>query len=161
MAVFTVHQPPRQTGDLLAHTERFVFVRDGFAWGAFVFGPLWLLRHRLWLALFGYVILVAALGLVLRALEGPAGVTALIGFLIALFLGIEASSLRRWGLERAGWRGAGVVVGDDLEAAERRFFHAFMGEQDAVRPAARSGSLGHATGTPEVIGLFPQPGVRA
>ena len=31
--------------------ERFVFVRDGFHFWAFLLAPLWLLWHRLWLVL--------------------------------------------------------------------------------------------------------------
>ena len=33
--------------------QRFVFVRDGFHFWALLLGPLWLLWHRLWLALLG------------------------------------------------------------------------------------------------------------
>src|SRR5262249_8172381 len=56
MAVYTVHEPPRRNGDAFAHTERFTFVRDGFAWPAFLFAPLWMLRYRLWLALIVYLL---------------------------------------------------------------------------------------------------------
>ena len=40
-----------------------VLVREGFSWGALVFGPLWLAAHRAWLlaalALAGYVLIAA------------------------------------------------------------------------------------------------------
>ena len=32
-----------------------MFVRDGFHFWAFLLAPLWLLVHRLWLALLGYL----------------------------------------------------------------------------------------------------------
>jgi len=59
MPVFTVHAPV----DALrrADTDRFVFVRDGFHFWAFVFGPLWLIWHRLWWALLAYVVIIAAI----------------------------------------------------------------------------------------------------
>ena len=40
MPVYTVHEPPRRSGDDLAHTSRFRFVRDGFHWTAFLFAEL-------------------------------------------------------------------------------------------------------------------------
>ena len=56
MPTFTVHQPPPKTGEAESAPERFVFVRDGFYFWAFVLAPLWLLLHRLWLALLGYLV---------------------------------------------------------------------------------------------------------
>ena len=41
--------------------ERFVFVRDGFTFWAFLLAPVWMLRHRLWLVLLGYVLVMVAL----------------------------------------------------------------------------------------------------
>src|SRR4051794_11415266 len=60
MPVYTVHAPARQNlgggPTSIAAADKFVFVRDGFHVWAFVFGPLWLLFHRLWLALLGYLV---------------------------------------------------------------------------------------------------------
>ena len=54
MAVYTVHEPPpKRTRP--RDPERFVFVRDGFSFWAFLLAPLWLLWHRLWLVLLGYI----------------------------------------------------------------------------------------------------------
>ena len=50
MAVYTVHEPPLKRYETDADPERFVFVRDGFSFWAFLLGPLWMLRHRMWLA---------------------------------------------------------------------------------------------------------------
>ena len=41
--------------------ERFVFVRDGFSFWAFLLAPLWMLRARLWLVFVGYVVVAVAL----------------------------------------------------------------------------------------------------
>ena len=49
--VYSVFEPPERGGDAADHMERFMFVRDGFSFAAFLFGPLWFLWHRLWLAL--------------------------------------------------------------------------------------------------------------
>jgi hypothetical protein len=158
MAVYTVHEPPRRNDDPLAHTDRFVFVRDGFSWAAFLFGPLWMLRHRLWLALIVYLIVVSALSAALRAVDAG-GAAAAVGLLVALLVGFEASSLRRYRLARRHWRNVGVVVGDDLESAERRFFDAWTAEP--VRPPPPPPGPPAPASSGPIIGLFPEPGARA
>ncbi len=136
MSIYTVHEPPRRETESPAHAERFVFVRDGFSWAAFLFGPLWMLRHRLWLVLVLYVLFIAVLAYGLRALEASVFTAVAAGVLVALLIGIEASTLRRWKLARRRWTNLGVVVGDDLEAAERRFFDAWVRGADLSRPGA-------------------------
>ena len=161
MAVYTVHEPPRRDDDPLAHTDRFVFVRDGFSWPAFLFAPLWMLRHRLWLALIVYLLVVFALGAATRVLGAGDWVLA-ISLLVLLLVGFEASTLRRYGLSRRGWKTLGVVVGDDLESAEQRFFDAWAAGR-VPRPAPNSPASGPAAPAPSgpIIGLFPEPGARA
>src|SRR6202043_1716957 len=131
MAVYTVHEPPLRAGASSApEPERFVFVRDGFSFWALLFGPLWMLRHRMWLALLGYAVVVTALGL-FRRLPASATVSAIVWLLLALLLGFEAGTLRRFTLGRRRFRNIGLVVGDDLELAERRFFDVWV-RKDSV-----------------------------
>jgi len=49
MSIYTVHEPPLKAGESTPDPDRFVFVRDGFSFWAFLLAPLWMLRHRLWL----------------------------------------------------------------------------------------------------------------
>jgi Protein of unknown function (DUF2628) len=158
MAVYTVHAPP-SGGARLEAAERFVLVRDRFSWPAFWFGPLWMLWHRLWLALLGYLVVLVGLGVALRLTGDSAAASGVIALAVALLIGGEASSLRRFSLQRRGFRLCGVVVGDDLEAAERRFFSALAEAPKDPRPQPASGSPS-AAGVPDVIGLFPHPGGR-
>jgi uncharacterized protein DUF2628 len=161
MAIYTVHEPPRRAADVLAHTERFCFVRDGFSWSAFLFGPLWMLRHRLWLVLVIYLIGLAVLLAGLRAVgTSPTGIVVAFE-LVGLLIGIEASTLRRWTLDRRRWTCLGVVVGDDLEAAERRFFDAWVNDDVARFPAMPIAPSTTIPATHDVMGLFPEPGVRS
>ena len=37
MSVYTVHEPPQRMADDAVNAERFVFVRDGFSFWAFLF----------------------------------------------------------------------------------------------------------------------------
>jgi len=162
MAVYMVLEPPRADGDVVKRAERIVFVRDRFAWGAFLLGPLWLLWRRLWLALIGYIV---AVGLVMVALRfagvGP-NWRAFAGVLIALPLGFEGANLRRWTLVRRGWRDLGIVIGDDIEAAERRFFDGYTAHAaergETVAPPPYAPPPARAAPAGDVIGLFPQPG---
>jgi hypothetical protein len=162
MAVYTVHEPPLRAGATAApEPERFVFVRDGFSFWALLFGPLWMLRHRMWLVLLGYGVVVTALSLVLH-LHASVTVGTIVWALLALLLGFEAGTLRRFTIGRRGFRNIGIVVGDDLELAERRFFDAWV-RKDSV-PAAPVGapaltpSRRMPSSTPDVLGLFPEPG---
>jgi hypothetical protein len=160
MSIYTVHEPPLRSADASAETERFVFVRDGFYWWAFLLTPLWMLRHRLWLVLAIYLVGMAAFDAVLSDLGISAFLIALICVLISLLIGFEASTLRRLTLRRRGWRNVGVVAGDRLDDAERRFFDVWVGNAPA-RPAAPPPSPPPASAAPDssgVIGLFPEPG---
>jgi Protein of unknown function (DUF2628) len=159
MAVYTVHAPPPSAGTRLETAERYVLMPDRFSWPAFWFGPLWMLCHRLWLALLGYVVLVAGLGIAWRVTGGSIAAIIVITFAVALLIGSEAPSLRRFKLQRRGFSLCGVVVGDDREAAERRFFSALAGESKDPRPTPPSAAPAQA-GVPDVIGLFPHPGAR-
>ena len=114
MAVYTVHEPPLRRYETTTDPDRFVFVRDGFSFWAFLF---------------------------------------------ALLIGFEAGTLRRFTLARRRWSNVGVIVGDDREMAEQRFFDSWIrGGANGpwpppLSPPARTDS---ASG---VNGLFPQPGV--
>jgi hypothetical protein len=166
MAVYTVHEPPLKAGASAA-PERFIFVRDGFAFWALLLGPLWMLRHRMWLVLLGYVVVAAALSFVLR-LHGTAVVGAIVWALLALLVGFEAGTLRRFSLARRRYRNIGIVVGDDLESAERRFFDSWVKDSwvKETKPAAGApnsapalaASLRAPHPASDVLGLFPEPG---
>jgi hypothetical protein len=160
MSVYTVHEPP-QRFVAAPDVERFAFVRDGFSFWAFLFAPLWMLRHRMWLVLIGYVLILGGLEIVVRMFGGSVLVGGGISFLVSLLVGLEAGTLRRFTLNRRGWNNVGVVSGDDLEDAERRFFDAWV-RRAAVPPvapaAAPSAPMPRMAQAPDVVGLFPEPG---
>jgi len=169
MSVYTVHQPPLRGAERAPDPERFAFVRDGFSVWAFLFAPLWMLCHRLWLVLALYLVGLAALETGLVALGAPRTGIALVGVVISLLIGLEASTLRRFTLRERGWKQIGIVSGDDLEDAERRFFEAWLrrapragapgGASAAVPPpAAANAAIRRPPPGNDVIGLFPEPG---
>jgi hypothetical protein len=162
MTVYTVHEPPLRRGDSDSDPARFAFVRDGFYWGAFFFSVLWMLWHRLWLVLLGFAVVVAVVAVALGVLGASAWAGAAVGLLLAILLGIEASTLRRWTLTRRGWSELGVVVADDRELAERRFFDAWVAgmPSSSALPMPASTPVRMMNPRSDVIGLFPQPEAR-
>jgi hypothetical protein len=115
----------------------------------------------------GYVIVAVALFVGLRLIGASATVTIIASALLSLLVGFEAATMRRFTLSRRGWTNVGIVVGDDLESAERRFFDAWVGKawidrsSGNVEPRASSPAAGVPVSrrtASEVIGLFPQPG---
>ena len=99
MPVYTVHAPYPAGADLRA-TDKFVFVRDGFHFWAMMLGPFWLLWNRLWLALIGWIVFVAAFDAGLSSLGVGRSSIFFANTIVALLMGFEASSLRRWTLSR-------------------------------------------------------------
>lgn len=162
MSVYTVHEPPLGRRESDGDPARFAFVRDGFYWSAFFFSVLWMLWHRLWLVLIGFVVLMAAVAVALGVLGASAWASATVGLLLAILLGIEASTLRRWTLTRRGWSQIGVVVADDRDLAERRFFDVWAAgaASSPALPMSSPPSLRMMNTRDDVIGLFPQPGAR-
>src|ERR1700689_733540 len=112
MRVYSVHEPPVRGPDPLPDAERFIFVRDGFYFRAFLFAPLWMIWHRMWLVLAGYVIVSAGREAALLAGGAPATDVSVVALLISLLVGLEASTLRRFSLNRRGWRNVGIITGD-------------------------------------------------
>ena len=137
-------------------------------------GPVWLVWHRLWLALIGWIVVMVAVGFGLSALGAGGNAILLVDVLLALLMGFEAASLRRWTLSRRNWRQLDIVVADDRESAERRFFDRWTAKQRALvndqlavdrggppptrdipgQPFSRPPPLPRS----EIIGLFPEPG---
>src|SRR6266702_954660 len=120
MPVFTVHGLSANGGDIRL-TDKFVFVRDGFHFWALVFGPLWLVWNRLWLATIGWIIVSIALQLGLASLGAGRLTIWSVDVMVALLMGLEAASLQRWTYSRGNWRQLAIVVADDEESAEQRF----------------------------------------
>jgi hypothetical protein len=159
MAVYTVHEPPLKRYESSTAPERFAFVRDGFSFWAFLLAPLWMLRHWLWLVLVGYVVLVGGLAFGLHALHTSGPVRAVVAFLLALLVGFEAGTLRRFALGRRGWSNVGVVVGDDRETAEHRFFDVWTNNvrsHSEMISAPRPPTSRRAGAAPDIVGLFPE-----
>ena len=135
MPIYTVHVPGDVEDDV-ARADRTAFVRDGFNVWAFLFGPLFLLRHRAWLAAAAWIVLVLAMAFVAHAIGLPGWARFLLLALLAIFVGLEGNDLRRRALRRRGFDLAEIVSGDDRRDSELAFFRNSVTRGHAVpRPA--------------------------
>jgi hypothetical protein len=117
---------------------------------------------------------MAAIDFGMAKLGVGGGTILLVDLLLALLLGFEAASLERWTLSRRNWRQVDIVVADDEEAAERRFFDRWTAIQRALgndqlavdrgAPPPTRDIPGQSFSKPppsphtDIIGLFPEPG---
>src|SRR6202167_3102894 len=157
MPVYTVHAPVSSNTDIRA-TDRFAFVRDGFHVWAALLGVVWLAWHRLWLALIGWIILMAAIDVAMTRLGVSPTAIFLVDALIALLMGFEAASLWRWTLSRHNLRPLDLVVPDDEEQPERRFSDRCTTRQRNLRNDQRAVERGGPPPTRDVQGqAFSRP----
>jgi hypothetical protein len=126
MRIWTVHMMRAGVAGRVA--DPVLLVREGFAWGACLFGPFWLLRHGLWLAALGWVVL--ALGFLLLA--GRLGGPLLLG--LCLVTGAQGRDLLRRRLARR-YADIGVVAAPTEDAALARLL---AERPDLAAPLARS-----------------------
>jgi hypothetical protein len=99
-----------------------VFVREGFNWWALLFPLPWLAVQGMWIVLLVALGAQFAIWAIAEALGFGEAMRLIFSCAINLILGFEGNSLLRWTYERRGFEARGLVQGDDLEAAEYRFF---------------------------------------
>jgi len=155
MAIYAVHCPGGEAD--AAALERAKFLKLGFCRAALVFGPLWLLAHRLWRPLALWILVAAPVGFALAASVLSAEAAFWLYVLSALYLGLEGRALEGAALARRGRPLSDVVCAPDSATAELGFF------ARRFAPAAARGSEPGGFGPPpsapgEVLGVFPQAG---
>ena len=158
MPIYTVHVPGG-VADAAVGADRTAFVREGFNAWAFWFGPLFLLRHRAWLAAGLWAVVVFGGAWLAARAHIPASAQAILLILVELFVGLEGNMLRGLALERRGFAVAGVVAGAGREDSERAFFRRQGLGQPVIAPTPVSTSPSRPMRTSaepdRVIGLFP------
>jgi Protein of unknown function (DUF2628) len=157
MPAFTILEPPAYRQAVIDDADRFIFLPERFSLWAFLFGPLWMIWRRLWVVLIVYVVGIGLIVYALRLLSVDSSAVAVVLALIHLLIGLDATSLVRWTRIRHGWRECGIVIADDLDMAERRFFHNRMVLRTPARPSSMPAAGSPAART-DIIGLFPEPG---
>lgn len=151
MAVYTVHVP-EGLADELRRADRTVFVREGFNGWALLFGSLFLLRHRLWIAFVLWLAVACGITAFGWVFHPPAGPLVALMVLMHLFLGVEGNDLRRWRLERRRFAMADVVTGQRSGDAELAYF--LRRPSEAANPAPAPRQRPARDVMPAVIGMF-------
>ncbi|MGD9867731.1 MAG: DUF2628 domain-containing protein [Hyphomicrobiales bacterium] len=160
MIAYTVHEPERLPGKLEERADRLRLVKEGFSWPALFVPVLWLLYHRMWLALIGFVAVLVLAEMGLSALGAGDAVGGWAGILIGLLFALNANDLRRWTLGRRGYRMTGAVVGRDTTECEYKLFAAWERETPVPRspPEGRAAPVpAKSAGEGPVIGFLDDP----
>lgn len=120
---YTVYEPGRVKIDLVERADELVFVKDGFAGWAMIGSVFWMIYHRLWLPLIGFIVVLLVLtGLAhLMGASPDAGGLLFVGLCVAL--GFLANDIRRIILESDDYKMIGTIAGPSKIECERRFFH--------------------------------------
>lgn len=97
-------------------------LKIGFSWGAFIFSIFWLLYYRVWQLCF--VLLPVVLSINWLEIRGFISNehSFVFGLGLQLLIGFSATEWLGGSLTKRGYRFAGVVTGNDVMLAERRFF---------------------------------------
>jgi hypothetical protein len=172
MNTYTLHVPEdARPGDADALAKADV-VKDGFAWIAFLLGPfgfLWFLFQRLWIAGIGVLVILVAFQIGLRSLGADPVAAFFAELLLAILIGLEANSLKRWTYARRGRPAVDAVLASDQDQAAVKAFGRWLAARPAPGPAAAlpaatlgsvpppaGGAFSYRPGIGEpVIGLFP------
>lgn len=155
MARYTVHVK----GEGPHALARAQFVRDGFSWAAFAFGPFWLFAKGAWISALLLIALLMGMAMLLGSM-GIAAMFPLVTQLVYFLVALESGAIQAWELELKGHRFAGVISGDDRDVMERRFFEEALGEAAAPAPVSApypSENAPRVTSGLPIIGLFPNP----
>lgn len=146
MIIFTVHEPQRPGQTIEARADSIQFVKEGFTIWGFLFGPLWLLYNRLWLAFILTLVVMAGLygGLIEFGLKNQA--PPIVDILVSLIIGFEGNNILRWNLQRRGYALLGSVVGRSRLECEQRFFDAWLPHAAGKGAAPGTPAMGFKSG---------------
>ncbi len=159
MIIYTVHEPRHPAQGIEARADTIEFVKEGFTIWGFLFGPLWLLYNRAWLAFLLTLIFMAGLAAVLVQLELKDQAPVIVDILVSLIIGFEGNNILRWSLQRKDYALLGSVAGRNRLECERRFFDAWLPHAAAGKgtPAAHPTDLkGGDWHTAHPIGTWPE-----
>ena len=120
MRVYTVHL--RRQG--LDPDRDVVLVREGFSWGAFLFGFLWALWHRMGWSALGLFVIAAGAAVAAEFLLPAGPAQGAVMLVVCLAFGFVGNDLRRRHLAARGFLETGPVAAEDAEAALLRYLDA-------------------------------------
>ncbi len=175
MKIFSIHHKAVDPATILSEGLETRFVKEGISWTALFLSPVWLIYHRMWLVFLGTLILYTVAGFAAKSVGLDPSTSLSLVLVVNVIVALEGNNLRRWTLNRAGYREIGVVTGRSLEHCERRFFESLLDpykripQRHDLNPTLTTPSV-HTTlaalrpSVPEseaVVGLFPEPDAKS
>jgi hypothetical protein len=166
VTLYSVYEPGTEAGAPEERAQKFVFVKEGFCWPALFIPLIWLLYRRLWLEFVLFLLVLVAIPLAIGTGPEARGLVSLASFGASLILAFEANDLRRWALERRGYKFMGLGAGKNQDEAELSYLRHWLGDRSRTQqPAPPSPPprqtqvrpIPDRTQSDEVIGLFPKP----
>ena len=133
MRIYTVHCREDVLASPTGLADGAVFVKEGFSWPAFLFSPIWPLLKGLWITALLFIGFQFFLAGMLGAGLMSEDLFWLLYVLPNVLLGFEGNELYRRKLGRKALRERGMIVADNIRAAEHRFFSKL--EQSGVESA--------------------------
>lgn len=119
---YTVYEPDEVKEQLVEQADELVFIKDGFAFWAMIFPIFWLMYHRLWLPLVGFIVVLGILQILAYLFEISQDSQTMMFVGISFAFGFLANDIRRIVLERRDYQLVGAVAGVSQLECERRFF---------------------------------------
>lgn len=110
MRIWTAHEKPHAAP---------LLVREGFSFGAALFGPLWLATRRAWVP----AAAVFLLDVLILVFSGPPA-SMILGLGMMVLMGLSGHDLVRWWVAHTGYQQTGVIVGRSREEAQARWLAA-------------------------------------
>ncbi len=174
MKIFSIHHKSGEPAIILSEGLETRFVKEGISWSALFLSPLWLIFHRMWLVLFGTLILYGLAGFAATAAGLDPTASLSLVFIVNVLIALEGNNLRRWTLKRTGYQEIGAVSGKSLEHCERRFFESLLDPYKKIPQRHDLNPQTPATGVQNtlaalrpslqeaerVVGLFPEPDAK-
>jgi hypothetical protein len=163
VTAYSVYEPKSEARSPQARADQLDFVKDGISWAALIVPALWLIYHRMWIELLVYLAAYAAFAYALTYARDGSDLLLWLGVAVSVLFAWEANDLRRYALERRGYRQIGVAFGRSREDAELAFFRDWLPQQaksapPPERPVRNETPPRSAPAEAEdVIGLFPTP----
>ena len=111
MKTFTVHEPAEPASDPLKRADQLVFIKEGVAWLALFFPIIWLLVQRMWLVLVLFILAAIGISMAATSLGVNQQIAAWATIALGVLLAFQANDLRRWKLDRKGYRMVAAVAG--------------------------------------------------
>ncbi len=130
MKTYTVFAPKNDDRSFKDRVADYRFVKEGYAFWAAIFGPLWLLAKQMWLEALAYFIGLSILLSILQLAGLNEIGSSLFVFLVSIIFALFARDIEAMHLERQGFKMVSLVTGKSFSECEEKYFYALDDERE-------------------------------